>query len=576
MLLLFFICTPLILLYTIEKHEKDNEKITFFDNRFRSLLRDRKMGNVHAIMDNDKVVTNGIPKETEEQEQGKIMTIEDDIKQKEVKYYKKLPQHKTPCLDRAKKGHIKCEVDVDFLAYWNNPQGERDRNFISPFAEKKNPEQTHYISFEPDKGAWNNIRMSMECMFVIAVATGRTLVLPPPKPLYLLQNKDKKHRGFADFYSFEEDNYELFRHVPVISMEEFIKLEGVSDGGHLPISKERREGIMMPSKECDILKSSKKYCQIVFDYLTEVGHNLKLKHNKCFIFDKDVFEGREISKSNSLKVEAFCNMDQHSPREIVYFTKESQDQLLWHFQTFQKEYRLLIHYYNLIYFTDPMMNNYVKRFVRDFLRYKDEIFCAAGKIIRSIPTTSSELEDSNKNKGLVMNRNKEIRNDIPGFSTMHARRGDFQYKRSKVSGEDWYTTTSDIWLQNEVLYIATDEKNKTFFNVPFKKHHEHVYYLDDFWAVAGLENVDSAYFGMIDTIVASFGRVFAGTYFSTFSGFINRMRGYHGISMKSSWYVPSQRKTTVHEWTHAVTYARESPDGWVRIDGDEIVDESDF
>ena len=49
-----------------------------------------------------------------------------------------------------------------------------------------------------------------------------------------------------------------------------------------------------------------------------------------------------------------------------------------------------------------------------------------------------------------------------------------------------------------------------------------------------------------------------------------------GISMKSSYYVPEERKNAVHEWSNTVTYAKETPDGWVRIDGDEFVDESDF
>merc|ERR1712194_566268 len=151
-----------------------------------------------------------------------------------------------------------------------------------------------------------------------------------------------------------------------------------------------------------------------------------------------------------------------------------------------------------------------------------------------------------KKQNIKLNKDKKIINTIPKFSTIHARRGDFQYKRSKVSSQEWFKQTSDLWLNNEIIYIATDEKNKTFFNIPFEKYHN-IYYLDDFFDVANLHNIDSAYYGMIDTIVASFGRVFVGTYFSTFSGFINRMRGYYGISMKSSYYVPEERKNAVHE-----------------------------
>jgi hypothetical protein len=43
-----------------------------------------------------------------------------------------------------------------------------------------------YISFTVDRGGWKNVRMSMEISFVIAAATGRTLVMPPKEPLYRL------------------------------------------------------------------------------------------------------------------------------------------------------------------------------------------------------------------------------------------------------------------------------------------------------------------------------------------------------------------------------------------------------
>ena len=99
-------------------------------------------------------------------------------------YFSRLPLDKTPSLIGAMKGKISCDINVNELAYWNDPQGKIDVDFKTPFS---NPfSSTKYITFEPDRGGWNNIRMSMEIMFVIAVATNRTLVLPPDQPLYLL------------------------------------------------------------------------------------------------------------------------------------------------------------------------------------------------------------------------------------------------------------------------------------------------------------------------------------------------------------------------------------------------------
>jgi hypothetical protein len=89
----------------------------------------------------------------------------------------------TPALEGGSRAHIECDVNVDSMAYWNDPQGHRDHQFESPFAVT---DGTKYISFTADRGGWNNVRMSMEIIFVIAAASGRTLVLPPSQNLYLL------------------------------------------------------------------------------------------------------------------------------------------------------------------------------------------------------------------------------------------------------------------------------------------------------------------------------------------------------------------------------------------------------
>ena len=44
-----------------------------------------------------------------------------------------LPMSETPALIGASKGIIECDVDVNSLVYWNDPQGSRDINYVSPF-----------------------------------------------------------------------------------------------------------------------------------------------------------------------------------------------------------------------------------------------------------------------------------------------------------------------------------------------------------------------------------------------------------------------------------------------------------
>ena len=73
-----------------------------------------------------------------------------------------LPLPQTPALLGATRGTIVCgdddadDVDVEMMAYWNQPQGLRDREFQTVF---RVTEEEKFLTFEPDCGGWNNIRM---------------------------------------------------------------------------------------------------------------------------------------------------------------------------------------------------------------------------------------------------------------------------------------------------------------------------------------------------------------------------------------------------------------------------------
>lgn len=450
-----------------------------------------------------------------------------------------LPMSQTPALVGARPGHIQCDINVDDLAYWNDPQGTRDQNFKSPFATPPG----RYITFEPDRGGWNNIRMSMEIIFVFAAATGRTLVLPPKAPFYLLGTGAEHAKSFGNFFPLSHP--EFAKRLRVITMEEFLQEKGKDLVG---LTDEQLESLKPASQMCLHKTGSEINCALINEHLRKAGFQPQMDAQKqCLIFDLDYFKtGNPVSKELREKVTRFCG-----ERSSIFYDQAHHDPPLIHWNAGGKkgegDYRLLNHFYAAVFFSDESIDNYYKRFVRDFLHYNDEIYCAAGKIVHAL-------------------------NQEGPWSSIHARRGDLQYKKVKIPAEEWYQNLKELWEENEILFIATDERNKTVFD-DIKKRHP-VRFLDDYWDVANLGSLESNNLGMIDTIVATHGRVFAGTWFSTFTGYINRMRGYLGYSMKDSWYGWLPRKDAMQEWRYPNgNYgAREWPLGWVAIDGDTVIE----
>ena len=102
--------------------------------------------------------------------------------------------------------------------------------------------------------------------------------------------------------------------------------------------------------------------------------------------------------------------------------------------------------------------------------------------------------------------------------------------------------------------------------------------MSDFQDLARLDQLDPNFVGMIDQVVCSRGRVFVGTYFSSFSAYIGRMRGYHGTSNKLMFYGQLDRMYETHSWfyPHSSYSAREYPTGWNGIDGETEPSEVDF
>ncbi|KAL3775210.1 hypothetical protein HJC23_010698 [Cyclotella cryptica] len=479
----------------------------------------------------------------------------------------------------SKRGHIACDAitpnndDISpLISYWNDPRTDQDNAFQSPFAitslDPPIPTTTkRYLSFEPDCGGWNNIRMEFEIMIVFAAVTGRTLILPPDYPVYLLQkDTGSRHRGLQDFFQYGGDRLSQSHArggggfddvVDVVTMRDFFREEIIEKKSYpLPVDETNRTKVLSSIEKCNYKAKDERSCIHLFDHMATVADFVPSWHGEqnCLIMDdvnwyedSSIAGLREQDASQHEHVVEFCN-----GRSPVYYNRHIHEAPLIHFRSHLKETRLLVHFYAFIYFTSPKIGNYYKRLVRDRVRYSDAIFCAAGKVV------------------------KALLDEFGSYSSMHCRRGDFQWPRMRISAEEWLANTRHIFHEGEVLYISTDETDRTFFEPLARRYH--LKFLSDYKELAGLDRLDPNFAGMIDQVIASRGREFVGTYFSSFSAFIGRMRGYHGMSGRTMHYGHIKHMNETHSWVnpHSSYSAREFPTGWVAIDGETEPTEKNF
>jgi hypothetical protein len=249
-------------------------------------------------------------------------------------------------------------------------------------------------------------------------------------------------------------------------------------------------------------------------------------------------------------------------KDLCIYDEDMQDAPVVHFphDPLRPGFRLLVHFYAFLFFQDWRQDLWMKRFIRDHIRYNDAIQCAAARVVHAVRERA------------------RARGEPSGqFDSFHIRRGDFKefFKGMLiVDAESIYNISKSQLTPNATVYIATDEMNRSYFD-PLKKHYD-VVFLDDFQDQVGLKN--SNFYGLVDQLIASRGRVFFGCWFSTFSAYINRLRGYHANREKA----PGYEQGLVRSWHYAVEekydhmrvfypvkksfHAREFPAGWRLID----------
>lgn len=227
----------------------------------------------------------------------------------------------------------------------------------------------------------------------MAVATGRVLVLPPSQKMYLL---GKGSLSFAGFFPLEEIARE-HAGFEMITMKQFLEeTQGTMR------DQETKEITFPPGQRTDWEGDTDAVKKSLNPWLQRIALNPDWDPEKCIAAfpksrnPKDVEELQEVFNDLQLDlptVEEFIN--QPTPvnasvrdrmaefaaqrTELCVYNTELQNARILHFHGKRKlGARLLVHFYAFLFFQDYETDLWMKRFIRDHVRYIDEIQCGAG------------------------------------------------------------------------------------------------------------------------------------------------------------------------------------------------------
>ena len=282
-------------------------------------------------------------------------------------------------------------VDTRNFVYWQDIP--HDSLHISPFHRKRkgHTSREEYLTFEPDKGGWNNIRMAMETILALAFAMGRTLVLPPDQKLYLLTQKKKTRHSaeqkaefsFDDFFHMESIHNE-HDGLDIITMEEFLKREA----GNFR-DPQTNQIVVPPGNRTDFNGDP----ETIFSWLRKYSHNVVWKPDQCLaVFPADASDAAvdEMKKVFKQMIADDPHFEQYIGKpvpvdaptldrlkesraersEMCLYDQKMQAAPYLHFPVDHKlKARLLVYPYQFLFFQDYREDLWMKRFIRYVYSY---------------------------------------------------------------------------------------------------------------------------------------------------------------------------------------------------------------
>jgi len=349
--------------------------------------------------------------------------------------------------------------------------------------------KNRYVAFDIDQGGLNNIRMVFEYAVVIAAITRRTLVLPPARPWYLInQAMMGKAEGTTDL----GDVFELSaigKAIPYITTKEFcqraahhlripnqfLNQEHGSFEGDTHLQNWRR-WLLQNSEVIDWNSYESLLCH----------PSIKRASNGPHMSDQYV-DNRQLKELTPRQLA--------SP--IIYLPSDNN-------------YRSLGPVATMLAAENEHLPRLCRRLLKHHVHYRNEVFSWAEKICHW--------------------------HQIDNFNAIHIRRNDFQYKQTRLDIDRIHSNIHSLIDTDKPLYVATDESDPDFFQqltrifkVP------RVYTINDWISRAG-QDFPYVWQGLVEQAICARARRFIGTDLSTFSAYINRLRGYMQVVDQNCYY----------------------------------------
>ena len=382
----------------------------------------------------------------------------------------------------------------------------------------------NYLTFEPDTGGFSSQRMVLEHMIALAYALGRTLVLPPRQGM-----RDGTLLSYEDYFDLREAQ-QNYKGLTIITMEEFLGFvaipgyldpttttdttaQGSGGGGVPPFQRTNWDSAADIGTLYQYLRT---VGTVPFDWDPQtciLGYRPdQLKKDLKRIWKR--IDGRPPplaldfqGKPTSVKAPAIERL-----REFLAERRQvcnpHTDALVLHIPTTAQGKSLLFApFYSFFFFDDYHDDLLVKRMIRDYVRYNDVIVCAAARIVDWLRTRGGS------GSGGI-------------YDAMHIRGPSFEDAHSDVN-------TNPAWIIHDIakyipkgatLYIATDHTTDMTWFDPLRDHYK-LYFASDFKGV--FDSMMPWYLEMVEQLICARSRTFVGTYYSAFSGYTNRLRGYY-------------------------------------------------